>query len=191
MNKFSIKTPVAGIPLLSWSPEFPVKNRKSLCVSIAFQYLAGFICLVKDRHANNVFIDIEASRLIFIDNKHCMGCSVHGIDAYGFGMTHSLRNYLQEVGLFSEVKSIAKEMLMYLRVMHRDTLIKFSKVVFYGLRTGEDIEKMINYQLNDEAELLASVEPALVHILKNAKQAGMPSGAAMVASETWAALQKH
>jgi hypothetical protein len=56
------------------------------------------------------------------------------------------------------------------------------------LRKPEEITEMIEKQLNNLDGLIAGMEPSMVNIAKNAKQAGILEGTALIANETLGAF---
>jgi hypothetical protein len=123
------------------------------------------IASLPDRHANNVKIISERNQY-----KYGLGISrPYGLDTHGTGMLDELNDFFGQT-LIQEIKSIAVELLRYLRICHRKDIISLGKMIFYDLASAAHIEEFLNKKLSQEEELIDSFSTSIKNATKHTIQ---------------------
>ncbi len=170
LESISIKEAVGGQTLLQWLKEKVIDNISMFALSYCVNSVARHLCGVTDRHANNIKIIPERNQYVNIDNKYGLGISrPYGLDTHGTGMLHELNDFFGET-IMQEVKSIAVDLLSYLRICHGKDIISLGKIVFYDLVAASHIEEFLNEKLSQEQELVDSFSTSIKNTTKHTIQ---------------------
>jgi len=136
----------------------------SMIATCAGSFMAAYIMGIRDRHYDNVLVNIESGTMFHIDFGYMMGEKVAGVDTAKFAITKDLCKLMGPK--WTDFVEISVRSWVVLRENHQE-LLDFAKLAFAYLYPQQEVEQF----LRESLLLSMSVEDGRSKIEKRLLQA--------------------
>lgn len=116
----------------------------NMIATSAGSFMAAYIMGIRDRHYDNVLVNIESGTIFHIDFGYMMGEKVAGVDTAKFAITKDLTKLMGPK--WTEFVAISVQSWVVLRQNHQE-LLDFAKLAFAYLYPQQEVEQFLRESL--------------------------------------------